>query len=271
MGNSKGTDYSAQDTGNPVTDRSVILRFKDHFSVHAADYAAARPDYPAALFQWLADRVDGHELAWDCATGNGQAAHALARHFAHVVATDASAEQIANAVPLPGVEYRVATAETPGLDRASVDLVTVAQALHWFDRPRFYDAARHVLRPGGLLAVWGYGLFTVTPPLDECIRDFYTRVVGPYWPLERRLIDERYETLDFPFREVTPPALEMERSWTLDRVLAYLRTWSAVQRYRTREGRDPLALVADDIARLWGQQAQRVVRWPLYLRVGRRG
>ncbi len=271
MGNSKGTDYSAQEACKSVTVRPVIRRFQDHFSAHAADYAAARPDYPAALFEWLADRVDGHELAWDCATGNGQAAGALARHFARVIATDASAEQIANAVPGPHVEYRVATAEAPGLGPASVDLVTVAQALHWFDRPRFYAAARSVLRPGGLIAVWCYGLFTITPSLDDCTRDFYTRVVGPDWPPERRLIDERYETLPFPFRKITPPAFRMERTWTRERVLAYLRTWSAVRRYRQREGRDPLALVADDIARLWGQQAQRRVRWPLYLRVGRRG
>ena len=271
MGHPQGKDRSAEETGEPVAPRHVVQHFKDHFSAHAADYAAARPDYPAALFEWLAGQVERHRLAWDCATGNGQAARALGRHFDRVVATDASARQIANAAPRPRVEYLVATAEAPGLEPASADLVTVAQAAHWLDRPRFYDVARSVLRPGALLAVWGYGLFTIAPPLDECIRDFYTRIVGPCWPPERRLIDERYETIDFPFREITPPAFAMERDWTIDRVLAYLGTWSAVQRYREREGTDPLALIADDIARLWGQPERRRVRWPLYLRAGRPG
>lgn len=242
--------------------------FKDYFSGHASSYAAARPDYPPALFAWLAGQAPAQELAWDCATGNGQAARALARHFGHVIATDASTEQIANAVPHPGIDYRVATAESPGLDPGSVDLATVAQAVHWFDRPRFYAAASRALRPGGLIAVWSYGLFTIDPALDAVVNHFYDDVIGPYWPPERRLIDAHYTTLDFPFDEITPPTFVMEHAWTCGQVLAYLRTWSAVQRYRRDAGHDPMMPVAEEIARLWGNATRRRVCWPLYLRAG---
>lgn len=246
--------------------------FKDHFSGHAAAYAAARPDYPPELFAWLAARAPARDSAWDCATGNGQAAVALAGHFRRVLATDASAAQIVRAAPGPGnIDYRVAPAETPGIELESVDLVTVAQAVHWFDRPRFYAAARQALRPGGLIALWSYGLFTIDPPLDELIRHFYEHVVGAYWPPERKLIDEHYATLDFPFTEVPAPAFAMEQEWDAGQALAYLRTWSAVQRMqrslgggsRRRDGRGvhppvgrsrptPRALAAVPAGRLQG-------------------
>lgn len=244
--------------------------FKDHFSGHASAYAAARPDYPPELFAWLAGKAPARNRAWDCATGSGQAAVELANHFAEVIATDASAEQIANAVPRPGIEYHVAPAEAPGLAARSIDLVTVAQAAHWFDRPRFYAAAREVLRDGGLVALWGYGLFEIDPGLDSLVGRFYRETVGPYWPPERRLIDERYVTLDFPFAEITPPEFAMRRTWTRERVLAYLRTWSAVQRYRKSSGDDPVRLIEPEFTALWGDRAEREVCWPLYLRMGYR-
>jgi len=249
----------------------VSSPFKDHFSAHATSYAAARPDYPPELFAWLAGQAPAHGLAWDCATGNGQAARALAGHFKQVIATDASAEQIARAVPQPGIEYRVAAAESPGLDPQSADLVTVAQAVHWFDRPRFYEAARRILRPGGLIAVWSYGLFAIDPALDGIVNRFFDGVIGPYWPPERKLVDAHYATLNFPFEEIKPPAFVMERDWTREQVLAYLRTWSAVQRYRHDEGRDPVSLMAGAFTHQWGDSMQRRVRWPLYLRAGRPG
>ncbi|MGH8427078.1 MAG: class I SAM-dependent methyltransferase [Gammaproteobacteria bacterium] len=245
--------------------------FKDHFSGHAAAYAEARPGYPPELFAWLAGAAPKRALAWDCATGNGQAARALAEHFRRVIATDASAEQIANAFPHPGIAYRVAPAESPGLEPESVDLVTVAQAVHWFDRPRFYAAAQAALAPGGLIAVWSYGLFTIEPAIDGIIDNFYDGPIGAFWPPERRLIDERYATLDFPFAEITAQDFRMRESWTLAQVLAYLRTWSAVQRCQRAEGRDPVATIAPEIARLWGDASRREVCWPLYLRTGRRG
>ncbi len=248
---------------------SAPTPFKDHFSGHAAAYAEARPGYPPALFAWLADESPQRECAWDCATGNGQAACALAEHFRLVVATDASAEQIANARAHPRIAYRVAPAESPGLEPASVDLVTVAQAVHWFDRPRFYAAANAALVPGGLIAVWSYGLFTISPEIDAAVARFYDGPIGRYWPPERRLVDEHYETLDFPFEEIAAPDFDMRQSWTLDQVIAYLGTWSGVQRYRRAEGHDPMAAIASELERLWDDAPQRRVSWPLYLRAGR--
>ncbi|MGH8224981.1 MAG: class I SAM-dependent methyltransferase [Gammaproteobacteria bacterium] len=244
--------------------------FKDHFSGHAAAYAEARPGYPPELFAWLADEAPKRECAWDCATGNGQAARALAEHFARVIATDASAEQVANAHPHPRIAYRVAPAESPDLEPQSVDLVTVAQAVHWFDRPRFYAAARKALVPDGLIALWSYDLLTIVPAIDAVISNFYDgSLIGPYWPPERRLVDERYATLDFPFEEIAAPDFHMRQSWTLAQVLAYLGTWSGAQRYRRAEGRDPVATIVPELQRLWGDTPQREVSWPLYLRAGR--
>ena len=244
--------------------------FKDHFSGHASAYASARPDYPGEIFAWLSGKAPAQDRAWDCATGNGQAALALAEHFKHVIATDASTEQIANAVPRARIEYRVARAEAPGIEANSLDLVTVAQAVHWFDRPRFYAAARQALRKGGLIALWSYGLFEIAPALDKVIEHFYREIIGPYWPPERRWVDERYEALDFPFAEVAPPCFVMTHVWGIGDVLAYLRTWSAVQCYRQAHGVDAVAAIQPELVRLWGDTGLREVRWPLYLRAGYR-
>jgi SAM-dependent methyltransferase len=206
--------------------------FKDHFSANAIGYAASRPDYPAELFAFLAGTVDRHELAWDCATGNGQAARGLAAHFRAVVATDASARQIENALPRRGVSYRVAPAEMSGLAAASVDLLTVAQAVHWFDLPLFYAEVERVLRPGGVLALWCYERLRVDPAIDPLIESFYMDTLGPYWPPERRWVESGYRDLPFPFAELPVPAFEMRAEWTLDQVLGYVATWSALQAYR---------------------------------------
>lgn len=247
--------------------------FKDHFSGHAADYAAFRPRYPAELFQWAAGLPAARGLAWDCATGNGQAAVALAEHFPRVVATDASAAQIAHAEPHPRVEYRVALAEAgeaSGLPDAAVDLVTVAQALHWFDFDRFYAEVRRVLAPGGALAVWSYDLARVAPAVDALIDRLARDVVGPWWPPERRWVDERYRTLPFPFAEVAAPPCHLEERWDLPRLLAYLRTWSSVTRLRAATGRDAVAEAEGELAAAWGDPARpREIRWPLSVRAGR--
>jgi len=241
----------------------------DHFSAVADGYARYRPGYPPALFDWLASLPARRRLAWDCATGSGQAAGGLAAHFRRVVATDSSASQIAQAAPHPGVEYRVAPAEASGLPDAGVDLVTVAQALHWLDLPAFYAEARRALAPGGTIAAWCYNLLDVEPRVNAVIGRYYSRVVGEYWPPERRLLEAGYRTLPFPFLELEPPPFEMSAGWTLDHLLGYLGTWSATQRYRRVRGADPVALVAGDLRAAWGDPEEaRRVRWPLYLRVG---
>ncbi len=247
-----------------------MANFKDHFSSQAAAYAQYRPRYPEALFAYLAEVAPGRERAWDCATGNGQAALNLARHFAHVVATDASAAQIENATAHPCVVYRVAPAEDCGLDEKAFDLVTVAQALHWLDFNAFYREVRRVLRPGGLLAVWTYEHLRVAQAVDDLVRRYAEGIVGPCWPPERRYVDDGYRTLPFPFEELETPGFELEKTWDLNELLGYLRTWSASQRYRVQHGTDPVALVEQELHTIWGAaEEKRIIRWPLHLRVGR--
>lgn len=244
--------------------------FKDHFSEQAAEYARFRPRYPEELFSWLAKIAPATHLAWDCATGNGQAAVALARHFENVVATDASAAQIAGAESQERIEYRVAAAEDSGLEIASADIVTVAQALHWFDLPAFYREVRRAVRPGGVIVAWCYNLLSIEPAVDALLNDFYFNVVGPYWPDERRLLEDEYRTLPFPFARIPAPAFAMEADWSLAALLGYLGTWSATVRYTTDRGADPRITLAADLVRLWpATERARRVRWPLAVLAGR--
>lgn len=245
------------------------MSFRDHFSGAPAEYAAFRPRYPDALFRALARLAPGRELAWDCATGSGQAALGLAPYFRRVVATDASAAQLRAAEPHERVEYRLAVAEHGGLEDASVHLLTVAQALHWFDLEAFYREARRVLAPGGVLAAWCYGLLRVHPEVDPLLERFYTEEVGPYWPPERALVDAGYAGLPFPFRELEVPRVSLEQEMTLWALAGYLRTWSAVQRYRAARGSDPVAPLLEALASWWGEPEQaRRVEWPLHVRAG---
>ncbi|MGD9786339.1 MAG: class I SAM-dependent methyltransferase [Sulfuricellaceae bacterium] len=246
------------------------MSFKDHFSRQAADYAKYRPHYPPALLDWLAEQAPGRDLAWDAGTGSGQVAVELARLFERVVATDPSARQINNAEAHPKVEYRVEPAERSSLEDASVDLITVAQALHWFDFSAFYAEAERVLKPGGVLAAWCYGLFRTGSETDAVLDVFYSETVGPYWPPERRLIEEEYRTVPFPLPETVAPEFAMEAAWDLDDLLGYFGTWSAVQRYREERGSDPVAELRERLAAAWGSpEAKKTIKWPVHLRVGR--
>jgi SAM-dependent methyltransferase len=248
----------------------VSGQFLDFFSEQSAAYAASRPHYPDALYERLAAVSPARSLAWDCATGNGQAASDLARFFERVIATDASAEQIARATPMANVEYRVAPAEASGLPTGSVDLVTVAQALHWLDFDRFYDEVRRVARPGGVIACWSYGSCHVTPELEPLLREFEEETVGPWWPPNRKWVDEGYRTIPFPFAEIPMPSFDLRVIWTLGQLGQYLRSWSAVSRFRQDRGHDPVAPLLDRLKHHWGAPDRpRDVRWPLSLRVGR--
>ena len=246
------------------------MSFKDHFSRHAGDYARFRPEYPDSLFAFLAKTVKGRELAWDAGTGSGQAARGLAAHFDRVLATDPSTEQIHHAVPHEKITYTVAAAEDSGIPSHAVDLITVAQAAHWFDLPRFYQEARRVLKPEGVLAVWCYGLNLVSPEIDKVVQHYYKDVVGPFWPPERRYIDERYETLPFPFSALPVPEMHMTVEWDLREFSGYLQTWSAAKRFLEKHNRHPLELVYPQLVKSWDDPAERKpVRWPIHLRLGK--
>jgi hypothetical protein len=229
--------------------------------------------YPPELFEAVAALVTRHTLCWDAGTGSGQAACGLAEHFAEVVATDASAEQIAHATPCDGVTYRVAPAEDPGLDDASVDLVTAGQAVHWFRLKSFYEEVRRVGAPGCAIAVWAYDLFEVpeSDAVEEVFRAFHASVEA-FWPPERALVARRYADLLFPFEEIPVPPVSMTAAWGLERVLGYLSTWSSVKACAKETGRDPVAEFEERFAAAWGDRASvKTIAWPLIVRAGRVG
>ncbi len=244
--------------------------FKDHFSTAARGYARFRPEYPDGLFRWLIEVSPARDCAWDAATGTGQAALGLAPYFVEVIATDASLAQIRHARAHPAVRYEVAPSEYVPIENASVDLVTVAQALHWFDFDAFYSEVRRVSRPGAVLAAISYGLARIEPDIDAIVDDLYRGPLDTYWPPERAYVDQHYRTIPFPFEEIDPPPFLMRSSWTLDHLLGYLGTWSAVNRAREQSGEDPLTAIAPALRGAWGEPLElRDVTWPLNLRVGR--
>lgn len=264
---------------------SIDIVFKDHFSGHAAQYAAARPQYPSELFEFINTQCSQRKLAWDCAAGNGQAGIGLSPFFETVLATDGSFSQLREYDSVwsehrsSDTEFlRIAMlSEQVALQSCSVDLVVVAQALHWFDRQRFFAELDRVLKPGGVLAVWCYGIQHIETNVDRVISWFYNDILGPYWPEERRLVEAGYQDIEFPYQELSCPSFELQKLWCLDELFAYFDSWSAVQRYRRTVGEDPLELVKAELQTNWlGSEAnpddraltmQKMISWPLSLRV----
>ena len=245
------------------------MSFKDHFSGHADQYATARPTYPEELFSWIASSAPATQKVWDVGCGNGQASVALAAHFDSVLATDASDEQIAKALPSQNVEYRAAPAEKCPLPDASCDAVTVAQAAHWFDLEAFYREAKRVLKPGGLLAIWCYGIHTVDRETDAVVGTLYRETLGTDWPPERAYIEAGYSDLPFPFAQLAVPRFHLKVKWTADQLADYLSSWSATQRYIRRTGDDPVVAVRQWLRDEW-VGARRCVQWPISMLAGLR-
>jgi SAM-dependent methyltransferase len=242
----------------------------DHFANVARHYARSRPGYPEALFDWLAASSPARRMAWDAGAGSGQATLALAARFEHVLATDSSAEQIAQARVHAKVEYRVAPAHESGLSGQCVDLVSVAQALHWFDVEKFHAEACRVMVPGGLIAQWSYGVVEVEgAAVNAIVQDFYWNVLGAHWPAERRHVENGYADLEFPFRRIATPIFAMRLHWNLAEILGYVRSWSATARCRATTGLDPVEALRETLMAVWGQaDTPREITWPLALRVG---
>ncbi|MBI2515929.1 MAG: methyltransferase domain-containing protein [Opitutae bacterium] len=244
------------------------MSFQDHFSTQASTYAKSRPTYPPALFAELARLAPGRSLAWDCGAGNGQASAGLAEFFERVVATEPSAAQLAEAVRHPRVSYVQSAELAPGIADGSADLVTAAQAAHWFNRGAFYAEVRRVLRPGGVVALWSYGICRIDPAVDELVHHFYAETVGPFWPPERRHVEAGYREFEFPFAEFVFPRAAIEHDWTADEFATYLRSWSATVRYATAHGADPVDALVAPLAAAWGPGRRHIV-WPLAGRIGR--
>lgn len=247
-------------------------QLKGLFSKQASVYAQFRPSYPRALFEYLASISPGHQLAWDCATGNGQAAVKLGEFFKQVVGTDLNENQIAHAEAHPHVSYRVAPAEGSGLADGSVDVITVAQAYHWFKQEIFTQEAKRVLRPGGVIAVWCYGLARITPEIDPIIRHFCMELLKDCWEKERSYIDDFYRGIHFPFKEVKTPTFHTHVDWTLEQILGYLETWSAFQTYlkaHPNEANPLQTTYKKQLMAAWPKGSPVVrLNWELGLRVG---
>jgi SAM-dependent methyltransferase len=248
----------------------VNARFADHFSAVAADYASARPDYPEALFDWIAAQAPARDVAWEAGCGSGQASRGLARTFARVFATDPAEAQVAQARAPANVTFAVERGERCSLGDASVDAVCVAQALHWFDRPAFFDECARVLKPDGVLVAWGYQDIVV-PPDIQAANDALQRAIAPYWPPERALIDAAYAGFDWPFAPIAAPSLTLQVQWSLPRLLGYFASYSASQRYRDATGADPVAAHAPAFAAAWGDpESTRALHWPLFIHARRK-
>jgi len=246
------------------------MPFHDHFSEQAKEYARHRPSYPAAMFDYLVSLAPARELAWDCGTGNGQAAIALAEMFQHVIATDASSAQIENAFPHERVEYRVEPSENTTIPAGTVDLITVGTAVHWFDFDPFYTEVRRVGKANGIIAVWTYHLPMIAPEIDTWLEHFYRSTLKGYWPDRIRYLDQRYRSLPFPFEEIQPPGFEMQATWDLGELIGFLASWSAVRKLVEARGKMAFEAQVKELEDVWGEKTQeKKIRWPLHFRIGR--
>jgi len=246
-----------------------MKKFKDHFSTQSLDYSKYRPTYPAELFEFIIQHTKNRETAWDTGTGNGQAALEIAKHFKRVIATDPSEAQTKNAIPAKNIEYKVASAENSGLPDKSIDLITVAQAYHWFNHEKFIAEARRLAKKDATIAVWGYELCKVNPSVDKVFMRYYRDILEDYWPPERKHVEESYAHLPFPFENAIYKEFSMSKNWNLYDFLAYLSTWSAAQKYIKAKGENPLDLVKEDFQKAWGKASgTKQVAFPVFLHLG---
>lgn len=247
------------------------MALKDYFSTQSKAYATFRPTYPEALFQFIFKHLASRNTAWDCATGNGQVAQYLSEHFKKVYATDISQQQLDNAFQADNISYSVSPAEHTSFADHQFDLITVGQALHWFDRNKFYTEVNRIGKPGSLLAVWGYAMLYVDPAIDKIILKFYNDIVGPYWDEARRLVEEEYKSVEFPFVEIPTPKFNIDVTWTLDHITGYFESWSATQKYIKTKGENPVPAIREELSAVWKEGETRQGRFPVFLKLGKVG
>jgi hypothetical protein len=242
---------------------------KDYFSEQSKIYAAFRPTYPDELYQFILDHLQHRDAAWDCATGNGQVAQHLAGHFDKVYATDISHQQIEHAYKADNIEYSVCKAEQTPFAKNLFDLITIAQALHWINTEEFYQEVKRTARPGALLAVWGYALLSIDHEIDVLFLDFYHRTVGPYWDDARKMVEEEYRSVPFPFQEIPAPKFQLTVGWVLEQFAGYLRSWSATQKYIKVNDRDPVPFFIDAVKKYWKPGERKTVTFPIFVKIGK--
>ncbi len=239
---------------------------KDNFSTQSSKYAKFRPTYPKEFYNFLFEKVDQKNSAWDCATGNGQVAVELANQFINIYATDISAKQLSQAPKLSNIQYKIERAEKTNFEDHQFDLITVAQAIHWFNFDDFFPEVRRVLKPNGVFAAFGYGLMKIIPGIDEVVHHLYEAILGTYWDEERRHIENGYLNIPFPFEEIKSPTFEIITEWNFDQLIGYLETWSSLQHYIKANEKNPIEFVYNDLEKAWGNQ-KRVIHFPLILKV----
>lgn len=244
------------------------VKFKDYFSENSEEYGRFRPKYPTELFSYLSSISNRHEKAWDCATGTGQSAVLLSDYFSEVIATDASKSQIENAEKKQSITYQVATAENSNIEKNSINLITVAQAFHWFNIDAFSKEVNRVLKDKGLIAIWSYNLLSVQENIDETIYYLYNTILGDYWPKERKMIEDGYKNIEFPFNKMELPEFNMLAEWNLFQLIGYLCTWSATKKYQKITGINPVEEIHGKISKIWGSPEKILsVKWSLNIRV----
>lgn len=240
---------------------------KDNFSSKSRDYRKYRPAYPPEIFDYIKEHLKGFDKAWDCGTGNGQVAGELSSFFREIEATDISENQLKNAVKKENINYSIQPAEETNFNDNEFDLVICAQAVHWFNFDNFYAEVKRCLKPEGIIVILGYGLFRSNPGTNKVIESFYNQIIGPYWDSERNYLDENYQTIPFPFVELPAPEFQQTYEWSIEHLLGYLRTWSAVKHYKRINNEDPLALIEDELRKVFGTR-NRVI-FPVLFKMGK--